>query len=266
MRQSCHVLKKVTVRLHLQAAVFLVTVVMGLGLASAASLQVAPTSLTLQATQNAEGLWLSNSGEQPVQVQLRVFRWTQVNGVESLDPTRDLVVSPPMQTLPPGERQLVRVIRTTPVPPTAELSYRVIVDELPTDTTSTSPQGLRFVLRYSIPIFVVPQARAAGEARPEPAAIAPSLQVRLVAGDDGEAILEVRNSGRQHAQIADLAFGTSAADAVPLLPGLLGYTLAGQTMRWPLNAPASRFDSGVFTARINSEPEPQQLQFAPAAR
>ena len=34
----------------------------------AASLQLAPTSLTLTAQQSADGLWLSNSGSAPVQV------------------------------------------------------------------------------------------------------------------------------------------------------------------------------------------------------
>lgn len=268
MRHARHVPNGTTVRLRLQAAVFLLALTLASGLASAASLQVAPTSLTLQATQNAEGLWLSNSGDQPVHVQLRVYRWTQSDGVESLDPTRDLVVSPPMQTLPPGQRQLVRIIRTAPVPPPSELGYRVIVDELPTDATPADKQGLRFVLRYSIPVFIVPQANASGSAsaKPEPAAIAPALQARLLTGDDGQAMLEVRNSGSQHAQIADLAFGSRAANAEPLVPGLLGYALAGQTMRWPLKAPAARFADGVFTARINSAPEPQPLPFAPAAR
>lgn len=267
MRHARHVPNGTTVRLRLQAAVFLLALTLASGFAFAASLQVAPTSLTLQATQNAEGLWLSNSGDQPVQVQLRVYRWTQSDGVESLDPTRDLVVSPPMQTLPPGQRQLVRVIRTAPVPPQSELSYRVIVDELPTDATPADKQGLRFVLRYSIPVFIVPQAQPTESGKKaEPAAIAPALQARLLTGNDGQAMLEVRNSGSQHAQIADLAFGKTAAGAEPVVPGLLGYALAGQTMRWPLKAPAARFAGGVFTARINSEPEPQPLPFAPAAR
>jgi len=99
-----------------RAAICLVLLALA-GQASAASLQVAPTMLTLQANQNADGLWLSNSGRAPVQVQLRVFRWTQVDGEERLEPTRDLVISPPMQTLPPGQRQLVRLIRTNPIPP-----------------------------------------------------------------------------------------------------------------------------------------------------
>ncbi|HEX2084016.1 MAG TPA: molecular chaperone [Xanthomonadaceae bacterium] len=212
------------------------------GLACAASLQVAPTSLTLEGRQNAEMLWLSNSGKQPVQVQLRVFRWTQADGKESLEPARDLVVSPAMQALAPGQRQVVRIVRTSPVPMAAEAAYRVIVDELP--TAGGQPQGLQFVLRYSVPIFVVPESP---EGKP---AIAPVLEARLLGGEDG-GILEVRNLGTQHAQIADLAYGKDTASATSVAPGLLGYVLAGQTMRWPLKFPASHFTGGLFVARIN---------------
>ncbi len=240
-------------RSRLRVAVTLAVLALA-GQAWAASLQVAPTSLTLQATQNADGLWLSNSGDEDIQVQLRVFRWTQADGEESLTPTRDLVISPPMQTIPPGQRQLVRVIRTAPTPAAEETSYRVIVDELP---TATPQQGLQFVLRYSIPIFIVPAT---------PAAIAPRLQARLLTAANGGGVLEISNHGTQHAQIADLSFGKDATAMTPLMPGLVGYVLTGQTMRWPLTSPASRFAGGAFKARINSEADEQPLPVAPAAR
>ncbi len=218
------------------------------GPAATASLQVAPTSLTLQDRQNAEMLWVSNSGNEPVLLQVRVFRWTQAGGEESLEPTTDLAVSPGMRTLAPGERQMVRIVRTTVDPVDMETAYRAIVDELP--RADREREGLQFVLRYSIPVFVVPTA-AAG-------ALAPVLQARLLDGAGG-AVLEVRNLGNLHAQIADLAHGQSAATATPVTPGLLGYVLPGQTRRWPLESPASRFAGGIFVARINGAADLQPL-------
>src|SRR5262245_37680217 len=100
-------------------------------LANASGLQVAPTSLTLKSTQNAEGLWLSNTGDGPVTAQVRVYRWTQENGEEREEPSRDVLVSPPMIQIAASERQLIRVIRTGPPPATAEEAYRVVIDELP---------------------------------------------------------------------------------------------------------------------------------------
>ncbi|HEL4110374.1 TPA: fimbria/pilus periplasmic chaperone, partial [Stenotrophomonas maltophilia] len=65
--------------------------------AGATSLQVAPTSLQLEARQRAGELWLTNSGTSPVKLQVRVFRWVQQGGQEQLLPTDELMASPPMQ-------------------------------------------------------------------------------------------------------------------------------------------------------------------------
>jgi hypothetical protein len=77
-----------------------------MGSATAASLQVAPTSLQLTPRQNADALWLTNSGTTPVQVQVRVFEWRQDTGQDQLLPTTALQVSPPMQSLAAGQQQL----------------------------------------------------------------------------------------------------------------------------------------------------------------
>lgn len=58
--------------------------------ASASGLQVSPVTLTLQATQNADGLWLSNTGDSVVHAQVRVYQWSQENGAEKLTPSREL--------------------------------------------------------------------------------------------------------------------------------------------------------------------------------
>src|SRR5690606_12520072 len=119
------------------------------GRVAAIGLQVAPISLDLAAGSAAEGLWLSNTGDAPLTAQVRVFRWTQADGEETLEPSRGLVISPPMLQLDAGARQLVRVIRTGAPPAAghAEDAYRVVVNEVPTDAGDGA--GLRFVLRYS---------------------------------------------------------------------------------------------------------------------
>src|SRR5690606_35050558 len=117
--------------------------------AIAASLQVAPTSLFIDAERNADGLTLSNSGAQSLYAQVRVFRWSQVDGEDRLEPTTDVAISPPMVELPLGGEQLVRVIRPISPPTEMESSYRVIVDEIPTQDADDD-QRLCFVLRYSV--------------------------------------------------------------------------------------------------------------------
>jgi len=65
----------------------------------AASLQVSPTQFELRPEQKAEALWISNSGTETVQVQVRVFQWQQADGRDQLTPTQALLPSPPMQAL-----------------------------------------------------------------------------------------------------------------------------------------------------------------------
>ncbi|APO97071.1 fimbrial biogenesis chaperone [Xanthomonas vesicatoria] len=221
--------------------------------ARAASLQLAPTSLTLSAQQTADGLWLSNSGGAPVQVQTRAYRWTQRDGQDQLEPTQELLISPPMRTLAAGERQLIRVIRAGPAPTHQEACYRIIVDELP--SADADRKGMQFVLRYSVPIFVLPP----GKTGPTP-----TLSTQVVAGTDGNAQIQISNSGSGHAQVADLQHRIDGT-AKTALNGLVGYVLPGQTMRWSLGAPLTQFGRGTIVARINGEADERILLDAPAA-
>ena len=224
------------------------------GSIQAASLQVAPTSLQLTARQNAEALWISNSGTAPVDVQARVFRWTQRDGRDELEPTTDLVISPPMQALAAGQQQLIRVVRADPQPPPGQLAYRVIVDEVP--PLDPNREGMQFVLRYSLPVFVQPDGDAPDK---------PDLQASLLTQADGTLALEVRNLGTTYAQLADLGMGTPERPQV-FKPGLVGYVLSGQTMRWPLEITAARLNGATLSAKINGASQATPLPAPPPAR
>ena len=79
--------------------------------ASATGVQVTPISFDFTAWDQAQALWLTNTGQQPVNVQIRIFAWSQADGDDQLTPTRDLVPSSAILTLTPGQRQLVRLMR-----------------------------------------------------------------------------------------------------------------------------------------------------------
>ena len=162
--------------------------------AGASGLQVAPVTVTLAATKSADTLTLSNDGDSVVHAQVRAYRWTQDAGSEHLDATGELVVSPPMITLNPGEKQVIRVIRIG-APPTAsepEKAFRVKIDELPIDLKGQ--KGLHYVLSYSLPIFIEPEG-----VKPSPARLA----WKLIRDGDQVAIVAA-NLGGVHAQIADV--------------------------------------------------------------
>jgi len=224
----------------------------------ASGLQVAPVSVTLTAAETADGLTLSNVGDQPLHAQVRVYRWHQGDDdSETLEPTADLIVSPPMIALQPGTQQLVRVVRagTAPSAGDAEAAYRVVVDELPI-AADRAHGGLNFVLRYTLPVFMLPAGPA----------VEPDLQWNLVEVD-GAIALTVANSGGKHAQVADVALVAADGTRTVLAPGLLGYALAGASRTWTTAAPwsASALE-GTLEVRINGQEARETLPVAGSSR
>lgn len=219
------------------------------GLAGAAGLQVSPTTVEVPSARAAGGLTLINNGSRTLTAQARVFRWTQVDGEDVLEPTTDLAISPPMLELPAGGRQLVRVIRHGP-PPQDETSYRVIVDELPLEGQRDGEGAtLRFVLRYSVPVFLAP-----ADGQPT----SPVLHARVTEAE-GARQFELQNLGNGRAQVAALAYRAPDGERVSIAPGLSGYVLPGQYRRWDLPDQLAIPSGGSFEARINGEPSARTL-------
>ncbi len=236
----------------------------------AAGLQVSPISLDYGSLQRAQGVWLSNTGRAPLRAQLRVKAWTQTGGGESLDDTGALIASPPLVDLPPGERQLVRIVRLQPTPPPTEMAFRLLIDELPTvgeteevdASSNTRSNGLVLLLRYSIPIFISPATVAADTADPRKAALAgvTGQLTRDATGPDGAVVLAVRNTGARRVKLSEVTSLDADGTRAMLAPGLLGYVLPGVTMRWRLQAsPPMRHMGGPIQARFNDEPDAQIL-------
>jgi len=214
------------------------------GYAAASGLQVTPVTLTLEQTQRAEGIWLSNSGDSPINAQVRVFRWSQSSYRDQLDASQGLVISPPMLTIPAGGKQLIRVIRTGS-PAKAEDAYRLSINELP--QAAAKKNNLQFVLHYSVPVFIQPPGVTDTYAK---------LQWQIQ-HSDGRAWLEVSNQGDGHAQLSEVNLITASGSRKNISPGLLGYVLPGSTMRWPL--PASVGQGEKLEAMVNGKKTVQTL-------
>src|SRR5438552_3253242 len=190
------------------------------GAVRASSLRVAPSFVELISPDSATTLNLRNEDSHPINVQIRVFRWSQVDGVERLEPTMDVVASPPLTTLGPNADYVVRVVRVMKVPVAGEESYRLLIDELP-DTSRRRPGAINFVLRYSIPIFFA-----------SPDANQPQVSWAVQASGKG-VVLIAKNAGGRHLRISDLKLA-EASRTIANRPGLMGYVLGGATMRWLL--------------------------------
>ncbi|MGE6245887.1 fimbrial biogenesis chaperone [Psychrobacter proteolyticus] len=208
------------------------------GLAVASGLQVSPISVSLEARETASGLTLSNSSNDKVHAQVRVYQWLQDEQGDQLTPSRGLLASPPMIELKPGEKQLIRIIRAKAPPHgtgALEESYRILVNEIPVKSANPTT-GLQFAMSYSLPVFVQP----VGVTK-----TSPKLQWNTHLQPDGKAIkLRVRNSGNGHAKLSALSFMDTAGNSMVINPGLLGYVLPNATMNWTLKMPPSMLKAG----------------------
>jgi fimbrial chaperone protein len=212
--------------------------------ASASGLQIAPTSLEMAAAGPAQALWLTNTGDHELRAQVRAYKWSQTAGKDALEPTQALVASPPMLTVAPGGRQLVRVIWTGQETATGERTWRLLVDELPLEAAKGT--GVQYVLRYSVPVFVGVSGT-------------PSLKWSGTPSHDGLE-LTVSNSGTAHAQIRDMSLVQPGAAPLPIVPGLLGYVLPGATMHWTIALPSgANATNASLKALVNGDPTDQML-------
>ena len=194
----------------------------------ASGLQVEPVSVTMD--QRSGIIWLTNSGDAPLEAQVRVHGWAQGPQGDRLDPSEALLASPPIVRIPAGGRQMVRLVSGAAL--ACEDTFRLAIDELPDARPSAS--GLRYVMHYSVPVFVTRRGC------PD---IAPQLSWQI-ATDPAGLRLVVENSGQMHAQLAQAAFIDARGRRTELAPGLLGYVLAGARMTFTLPPPAEAAPQG----------------------
>jgi fimbrial chaperone protein len=162
-----------------------------------------------------------------VQAQLR--QWTQIDGRDRLDEVPHAVATPPVFTLAPKSRQVVRVGVLVPPHATTEQTFRLLLTELP---ASAAPAGgqVATLLQLSLPVFVAPRTP------PSSPVLTPILARTLVSGQPAW-VLSVRNDGQRHAQLSGATLTTAHA---PWAERLGTYVLAGQTVRLPVHADGPR--------------------------
>lgn len=210
---------------------------------AAANLQISPVMINLRPGQGATGITMQNLGDAAVYGQVRVFTWEQKDGDDVLTPTQEVVASPPIIQIGPKSSQMIRLVRRSEQLPASELSYRILIDEIPKDDGPASGVDIR--LRYSVPMFVLPADERS----------APAL-AWSVFKKDGNWMLRVRNSGTQRAQIGAFTLSNAAGKEFEIAPGLFGYVLAGKVREWRLPTPGEADLSGTLAVKANINTRP----------
>lgn len=231
---------------------------------AATSVLIWPIDPVLEADQKAGALWLENRGTTPANLQVRVFAWRQGDFDDQYQAQREIIGSPPVANIAPGQKQLIRLTRTGVSPVGQEQAYRIIIDEIPqalpaAGDADTPQAAIRFQMRYSVPLFVYGQGlwgKPDASGQRDPGGVGkPALSWRQVSVQ-GRPYVEIRNTGPVHARLTDVVL-QQGGQHTPLVEGLLGYVLPGASMRWP--APQALTAATVLKGRVNGQEAAQTL-------
>jgi fimbrial chaperone protein len=225
--------------------------------ANAGSFTVNPVRLTLSATQSVAAVTVKNIGEEATVVQLETSSWTQHDGQDVLEPTSEILATPPILTVPPGASRIVRVGLRRPADPQHELTYRLFLREVP--PPQPVAQGLRVALLISMPVFVAP-----------PHVPGPQIEWRAMRMHDGNIQLQAKNTGQSHIQLGQLQIVEAANGADVATRNMADYLLPDNGREWTVmtkSAPpagtllsiSSVADSGPLKATVKLEDESREL-------
>jgi fimbrial chaperone protein len=180
----------------------------------AGSMTVFPLRVTFEGGKTSEVITVRNSDTKPLLLQPSVAKWSQVDGQEVLEPTRDVLLSPPVVEIPAGESQTIRLALRREADATVQGSYRLILQEVPRNAESTTSQVV-MALKITIPVFVTAKT-------PSPAA----MRIKALSGGSD---LQFTNSGKSHLQIKSFTL----VDGGTLLfkSESMFYVLAGQSIK-----------------------------------
>ncbi|MEJ7928753.1 fimbria/pilus periplasmic chaperone [Ramlibacter sp. AN1015] len=186
-------------------------------------IQVSPVRIVFTPRDRIVTVTLGNDGAREVTVQAETLRWSQgPNGADVLEPTDEVVASPPLLKLAPGARKVIRLARLRRHLPEQELSYRLLVHELPSaDAPAEKALNLRFTFTFSVPIFVAPRA--------------PMRDVRCQPAPDFASVT-CRNEGNTFARVRRLSLFQGEAELATSSPA--AYLLPGTAKVLPIKAQA----------------------------
>lgn len=181
---------------------------------------VSPVRLHMKAHERALALRLGNEGAGDLKLKAELHRWSQGDqGQDILQPSDDLVVSPPLLRVPAKGEQVVRLILAAPRDSQRQMTYRLLLRE-ERDPALDSAGTVPISVVLSLPIFVTPTA----------ARHALDCGVHLT--ERGESIAECRNRGQAHVMLTRLELLSDEA-VVGRYEGSR-YLLSGTQLRIPL--------------------------------
>lgn len=198
----------------------------GANCAYAGVFSVTPVRIYMMPKDRAVAVTITNEAEQPVVLQADVYEWRQTAGGEDqLVPSDDLILAPPIIKLAGRGRQVVRLARLQPPDASRQLTYRLILRELP-EVGISKGINVPIALALSMPVFITPP-------------VAKHRTSCTASRDDRGALSVVcSNTGTAYSQIREVDVRRPHGRSIARFEGG-AYILPGARKRLPLDNGAS---------------------------
>ena len=198
---------------------------------------VSPVRIFMTPRDRAVAVTVTNDGDEELVMQAEVFSWAQKpTGEDELTPSDDLVLSPPILKLAPKARQVVRLAMVNRVATDKQVTYRLVVREVP-EVKQGSGVQMQVALAFSMPVFVTPQGAKRQVACHAARSRADTITVTCA------------NSGSAYGQVRELAVLLPSGERfIPRDQG--GYLLPGITRSFEIRKPEGAFAPGKHKVEV----------------
>lgn len=215
--------------------------------AAQATFVIWPIYPKIEAQEKATAVWLENTGKTDTMIQIRVFKWQQLDYKDQYQAQNEVIPSPPIANIKAGEKYMLRLTRPNVASHNSETAYRIIVDELPiqVDNKADAASNVNFQMRYSIPLFSYGEGLGSGlnedsaKANKKNALAKPILHYWLAKDSNGRAQLYIKNTGLKFARITGVSLAQQSAQ-IRFDDLAFGYVLAHSTMRFDVGQQAAQ--------------------------
>jgi fimbrial chaperone protein len=228
---------------------------------AAAQLVIGPTVIEFGPKQKvaAVSVTLDSNAAMPMRLQADVLVWRQtVKGENVYDETAELLVTPPIAEIKPGQKQIFRLALRGPRAGQEEMAYRLVLEDISAAMGSArvAPNmNIDFRMRYDLPVLLAPLSPVANRLmwKPCKADAVPSAT-------QSAACIHLLNAGNRRVKVQSL---TIVGDGwqQPLAFGDGENILAGAEREWRI--PLKAGQSGSFRSVHVQTARGETLQLEP---
>jgi fimbrial chaperone protein len=166
---------------------------------------------------------LSANAALPMRLQAEVLKWEQDSQGQTVTrPTDELLISPPIAEVRPGQKQVFRVALRGARQSPEEVAYRLILEDIAEpalDESGKQTMQLNFRMRYDLPVMVAPVGKVVKalqwkrciptDAARNPASSLTSAPSAAPAVVDQEVCVRVLNSGNRRLKVRTLTLAAA---------------------------------------------------------